>query len=90
MAENYRRRGKFEEVAFIFPNAPNIPITVVSALGLAISLPHLSRSSIAMGSVELSVPRCDIPCQQLLGCHHGARIMNVGVWYLVLGSRDLV
>ncbi|KAI4176884.1 MAG: hypothetical protein LQ343_000741 [Gyalolechia ehrenbergii] len=28
MAENYRRRGKFEEVAFIFPNAPNIPITV--------------------------------------------------------------
>ena len=29
MAENYRRRGKFEEVAFIFPNAPNIPITVV-------------------------------------------------------------
>ncbi|KAL8889070.1 MAG: hypothetical protein Q9192_006082, partial [Flavoplaca navasiana] len=31
MAENYRRRGKFEEVAFIFPNAPSIPITVVSA-----------------------------------------------------------
>ena len=30
MAENYRRRGKFEEVAFIFPNAPTIPITVVS------------------------------------------------------------
>ncbi|KAL8993084.1 MAG: hypothetical protein Q9169_006608, partial [Polycauliona sp. 2 TL-2023] len=28
MAENYRRRGKFEEVAFIFPNAPSIPITV--------------------------------------------------------------
>ncbi|KAL8859849.1 MAG: hypothetical protein Q9178_003682 [Gyalolechia marmorata] len=28
MAENYRRRGKFEEVAFIFPNAPTIPITV--------------------------------------------------------------
>lgn len=31
MAENYRRRGKFDEVAFIFPNAPSIPITVVSA-----------------------------------------------------------
>jgi len=28
IAENWRRRGKFEEVAFIFPNAPNIPITV--------------------------------------------------------------
>ncbi|KAL8835850.1 MAG: hypothetical protein Q9170_003144 [Blastenia crenularia] len=28
MAENYRRREKFEEVAFIFPNAPSIPITV--------------------------------------------------------------
>ncbi|KAI4183859.1 MAG: hypothetical protein LQ346_006221 [Caloplaca aetnensis] len=28
IAENYRRRGRFEEVAFIFPNAPNIPITV--------------------------------------------------------------
>lgn len=29
MAENYRRRGKFEDVAFIFPNAPSIRITVV-------------------------------------------------------------
>ncbi|KAI4249952.1 MAG: hypothetical protein LQ352_005470 [Teloschistes flavicans] len=28
MAENFRRRGKFEEVAFVFPNAPQIPITV--------------------------------------------------------------
>lgn len=30
LAENWRRRSKFEEVKFIFPNAPNIPITVVS------------------------------------------------------------
>ena len=29
LAENWRRRGKFEEVAFIFPNAPQIPITIV-------------------------------------------------------------
>jgi hypothetical protein len=29
LAENWRRRQKFEEVKFIFPNAPNIPITVV-------------------------------------------------------------
>ncbi|MCJ1403602.1 hypothetical protein MMC11_006825 [Xylographa trunciseda] len=28
LAQNWRRRGKFEEVAFIFPNAPSIPITV--------------------------------------------------------------
>jgi predicted esterase len=30
LAENWRRRQKFEEVKFIFPNAPTIPITVVS------------------------------------------------------------
>ena len=29
LAKNWRRRGKFEEVAFVFPNAPSIPITVV-------------------------------------------------------------
>ncbi|KAG9239492.1 acyl-protein thioesteras-like protein [Amylocarpus encephaloides] len=28
LAENWRRREKFSEVKFIFPNAPNIPITV--------------------------------------------------------------
>ncbi|MCJ1353306.1 MAG: hypothetical protein MMC33_003291 [Icmadophila ericetorum] len=28
LAENWRRRGKFEEVEFVFPNAPTIPITV--------------------------------------------------------------
>jgi len=27
LAENWRRRSKFNEVSFIFPNAPNIPIT---------------------------------------------------------------
>ena len=30
VAENFRRRGKFEEIAFVFPNAPAIPITVVN------------------------------------------------------------
>lgn len=29
LAQNWRRRGKFDEVSFIFPNAPVIPITVV-------------------------------------------------------------
>ncbi|CAN9471824.1 unnamed protein product [Alternaria alternata] len=28
LAENWRRRSKFEEVSFIFPNAPSIPITL--------------------------------------------------------------
>ncbi|GKZ29404.1 hypothetical protein AbraIFM66950_004677 [Aspergillus brasiliensis] len=28
LAQNWRRRGMFDEVAFIFPNAPMIPITV--------------------------------------------------------------
>ncbi|KAJ4583431.1 hypothetical protein HRR80_003213 [Exophiala dermatitidis] len=28
LAENWRRRGKFEDVKFVFPNAPTIPITV--------------------------------------------------------------
>ncbi|KAH2774930.1 hypothetical protein KXW10_007401 [Aspergillus fumigatus] len=29
LAQNWRRRGMFDEVAFIFPNAPMIPITVL-------------------------------------------------------------
>lgn len=29
LAENWRRRSKFEEVAFVFPSAPDIPITLV-------------------------------------------------------------
>ncbi|KAL9018447.1 MAG: hypothetical protein Q9185_004224 [Variospora sp. 1 TL-2023] len=35
IAENYRRRSKFDEVAFIFPNAPTIPVTVVAFNDLA-------------------------------------------------------
>lgn len=30
LAENWRRRNKFEEVSFIFPSAPMLPITLVS------------------------------------------------------------
>ena len=33
VAENFRRRGRFEEIAFVFPNAPTIPITVVHLIG---------------------------------------------------------
>ncbi|TKA54404.1 Acyl-protein thioesterase 1, partial [Friedmanniomyces simplex] len=28
LAENWRMRNKFEETKFVFPNAPQIPITV--------------------------------------------------------------
>lgn len=28
LAENWRMRNKFEETKFVFPNAPNIPITI--------------------------------------------------------------
>jgi len=28
LAENWRMQNKFEETKFVFPNAPNIPITV--------------------------------------------------------------
>jgi hypothetical protein len=32
LAENWRRRSKFDEVKFVFPNAPSIPITIVSPI----------------------------------------------------------
>jgi predicted esterase len=32
LAENWRLRSKFEEVKFIFPNAPTIPISVVGCV----------------------------------------------------------
>ncbi|OXV10922.1 hypothetical protein Egran_01319 [Elaphomyces granulatus] len=32
LAQNWRRRDKFSEVSFIFPNAPTIPITVNSGM----------------------------------------------------------
>ena len=31
LAVNWRRRQKFTETKFIFPNAPSIPITLVSS-----------------------------------------------------------
>ncbi|KAH8431555.1 palmitoyl-(protein) hydrolase [Aspergillus melleus] len=34
LAQNWRRRGMFDEVAFIFPNAPMIPITVNFGLSM--------------------------------------------------------
>jgi predicted esterase len=31
-AENWRRRSMFNETKFVFPNAPMIPITIVSTI----------------------------------------------------------
>jgi hypothetical protein len=45
LAENWRRRAKFEEVKFIFPNAPAIPITVVCLTFLPKSLKQEADSS---------------------------------------------
>lgn len=38
LAENWRMRNKFEETKFVFPNAPNIPITVNMGMRYARSL----------------------------------------------------
>lgn len=43
LAQNFRRRSKFEEVKFIFPNAPNIPITVVCILDNTLLLVRLTK-----------------------------------------------
>ncbi|OOQ85160.1 Acyl-protein thioesterase 1 [Penicillium brasilianum] len=45
LAQNWRRRGKFSEVAFIFPNAPNIPITVNFGMAMPgwYDIAHLGR-----------------------------------------------
>ncbi|KAL8726558.1 MAG: hypothetical protein Q9181_006003 [Wetmoreana brouardii] len=63
MAENFRRRGKFEEVAFVFPNAPNIPITVTGFddLAQAQDQPGILRSrdyfhSLVKAEIEKGIP----------------------------------
>ncbi|OKL62218.1 Acyl-protein thioesterase 1 [Talaromyces atroroseus] len=45
LAQNWRRRNKFEEVSFIFPNAPSIPITVNMGMSMPgwYDIPHLGR-----------------------------------------------
>ncbi|KAK2879995.1 hypothetical protein FQN49_000688 [Arthroderma sp. PD_2] len=34
IAQNFRRRGLYDEVSFVFPNAPSIPITVNAGLSM--------------------------------------------------------
>lgn len=44
MAQNWRRREMYDEVSFIFPNAPSIPITVVCLSSSPLSLSSLHSS----------------------------------------------
>jgi predicted esterase len=52
LAENWRRRQKFDEVKFIFPNAPTIPITVVR---LPLLPPH-SQMLIGTQNMNMRMP----------------------------------
>ncbi|KAL8697416.1 MAG: hypothetical protein Q9224_002329 [Gallowayella concinna] len=63
IAENYRRRGIFEEVAFVFPNAPEIPITVIAFndLAQAQDQPGIFKSrdyfhSLIKGEIDKGIP----------------------------------
>lgn len=56
LAQNWRRRGMFDEIAFVFPNAPMIPITVVCLIDRSIET-WLSR--IIGGDRTLACPCLD-------------------------------
>ncbi|KAJ5484810.1 Acyl-protein thioesterase 1 [Penicillium diatomitis] len=54
LAQNWRRRGKFNEIAFIFPNAPSIPITVNMGMSMPgwYDIAHLGRDV----SLQFEIP----------------------------------
>ena len=51
---NWRRLSKFEEVKFIFPTAPKIPITIVRTLARLV----LGEAHMLTKSVRMEVFRC--------------------------------
>ena len=57
IAENFRRRGRFSECAFVFPNAPNIPVTV----NFGMQMP--GWYDIVRQRVRLLVLSGSIPCE---------------------------
>ncbi|EON66420.1 hypothetical protein W97_05517 [Coniosporium apollinis CBS 100218] len=57
LAENWRRRNKFEEVQFIFPNAPQIPITLNFGMRMPGWYDILSLSDIAQREDEPGIIR---------------------------------
>ncbi|KAJ9635439.1 hypothetical protein H2201_003101 [Coniosporium apollinis] len=57
LAENWRRRNKFEEVQFIFPNAPQIPITLNFGMRMPGWYDIMSLSDIAQREDEPGIIR---------------------------------
>ncbi|RMD42940.1 hypothetical protein DV735_g2216, partial [Chaetothyriales sp. CBS 134920] len=57
LAENWRRRGKFDEVKFIFPNAPVIPITLNGGLPMPGWYDIGSLSDLKAGEDESGIVR---------------------------------
>lgn len=69
LAQNWRRRGMFDEVAFVFPNAPMIPITVVC---------HGSRFSVISVKRNTDLKRIIGGCRTLVWpCLDGMTLANL-------------
>jgi len=84
LAENWRRRQKFQEVKFIFPNAPNIPITVVSA---SIIAPRSSTNDVVQnfgmsmpGWYDIVRPRDTVRLHTCLSRENTMALANAGPW----------
>ncbi|KAE9992783.1 hypothetical protein Vi05172_g13037 [Venturia inaequalis] len=57
LAENWRRRNKFDEVKFVFPNAPNIPITLNGGMRMPGWYDITSLSAISQAEDEAGITR---------------------------------
>lgn len=57
LAENWRRRSKFDEVKFIFPNAPTIPITVNYGMSMPGWYDILDFGDLQAGQDEVGILR---------------------------------
>lgn len=57
LAENWRRRQKFDEVKFIFPNAPPIPITVNFGMPMPAWYDIISFGDLQAGQDEVGIFR---------------------------------
>jgi len=80
LAENWRKRNKFEEVKFVFPNAPTIPITLnrgmrmpgwydiasLSTLSQAEDEPGITRSQSYLHSLVAEEASKGIPTERII------------------------
>lgn len=60
LAENFRGRGKFEHVKFVFPNAPNIPITVNFGMSMPGWYDIVSKAFLVLASIRSSADMCSL------------------------------